>query len=46
MLMLYFENAYKALAENSDDTCGNIMRKINKKAGNFFLGSQVVRSKI
>ena len=27
MLMLYFENAYKALVENSDDTCGNIMRK-------------------
>ena len=27
MLMLYFENAYKALVENSDDTCGNILRK-------------------
>ena len=27
MLMLYFENAYKALVENCDDTCGNIMRK-------------------
>ena len=27
MLMLYFENAYKALVENSDDTCANIMRK-------------------
>ena len=29
MLMLYFENenAYKALVENRDDTCGNIMRK-------------------
>ena len=27
MLMLYFENAYKALVENSDDTCGNIMLK-------------------
>ena len=27
MLMLYFENAYKALVENSDDTCRNILRK-------------------
>ena len=27
MLMLYFENDYKALVENCDDTCGNIMRK-------------------
>ena len=25
MLMLCFENAYKALVENSDDTCGNII---------------------
>ena len=25
MLMLCFENAYKALVENTDDTSGNIM---------------------